>query len=428
MKAIINIKNYIKANLLSGLAKTSISLIISILAIPIIIEYIGLEKFGIISIVLIFSNVTGLFDIGLSRVLVTFSHAFEKNIKYISAIYIINFIITFFILTISIVIYFLQINIFGTRLVINENSLVLLNFFAMLVLAMSIINNLFKSTLEAIFKLKYINIGLSIQLIFHYLSWLILALNKASYLSFFFISFMSIFVSTLFYAFLIKDIVKKFTKPNSKDYIFVIKKAYHFFKLGSINSIHLALNKYLLIQFIGDSRIIGIFELSTKLSVVFNNIYSYISTPFFSLTNLYNNESRREELILLIRKTILYLSFISMCIIIGYNIFNKYIIFYFYNEYDNIIYNVLNIILIGYLITSTFEIIQKYYMGLGEVKKVANTKILFNTANFVLVYFLFLFELLDLTMLALIYSLSLILVSVYWLIVFTKTTKQELVT
>ena len=78
------IKESIYNSFISGFSFTSISIIITLIIVPIIISNIGLEYYGFISITLIFSGFSGVFDLGFSKLIVIYlSQGNDKNVGYI---------------------------------------------------------------------------------------------------------------------------------------------------------------------------------------------------------------------------------------------------------------------------------------------------------------------------------------------------------
>lgn len=408
------IKNYVTKNLYTGIIKTSVTLVLSVIAIPVVIKNIGLSAYGIISIALVFSNFTGAIDLGLSRALISYCGNEEKNQKEISAIYFLNLLLFTLVFFIAVMVYLFNINIMGENLKINIETIRLVNFVALLLLSFELLNNLLRATLEAKFKLQLVNWGFLIQSVIINLGWLILSITKSNILVFLLIPVLSSLVTIIYHLILLPSTYKNIEIPDRVSLKNVFNITFNFFKVGSLNSIHLPLMKYAIILFIGDGRVIGIFELATKLSVLANNLMSYISNPFFSIASKLKDSSviylwktiKKATLLLIIVSIVGYLIFL---------VFNKFIIDYFYGEYSWEIFNVLNIVLLGYLFVAMSESLQKFYLGIGEINLVAKIKfisVLINILCIILFYFLGLF---NLTVIAFTYSFSMIFFGSYWL-------------
>ena len=414
------IKSYIFKNLYTGILKTSLTLILSIVAIPLTIKNIGIDTYGIISIVLVFSSFTGALDLGLSKSLISLSGNEDKNSKEISAIYILNTLLFIIIFSLALFVYFFNINILANKnLNISNDSIRLLNSIALLLLAFGIVNNLLRASLEANFKLHFVNWGFLIQSIIINLGWLFLSIIKADINTFLIVPIISSIATLAYHLIFLPSINKKFQKPDKNSFKNVLGITFKFFKVGFLNSMHLPLIKYAIILFIGEGHVIGIFELATKLPVLANNILAYISNPFFSIV-ANHKEKNMDFLWKNIKKTTKFLAIISIIGYLFFFFFNKLIISYFFNEYSEEIFRLVNMVLIAYLFVATSETIQKFFLGLGEINLVARIKFLSILINIVILTSFYNFGFFNLFTIGLSYSTSLVLLGCYWLSFFLK--------
>jgi O-antigen/teichoic acid export membrane protein len=409
------IKNYIFKNVYTGLVKTAFTLILSVVAIPLIIKNIGIENYGIISIALLFSSFTGILDLGLSKSLILFQDNKKENEKEISAIYIFNLGLFGILILFSIIVFVFEINLFGKKLDVDFETLRIINSIAFLLLAFDIVNNLLRASLEANFKLQLVNWGFLIQSAIIHLSWLCLSFLKSEIIYFLFIPLVSTIISIIYHLILLPPIYTTLKRPDKSNFKNVFGVTFRFLKLGALNSMHLPLIKYSIILFIGDSRAIGIFELSTKLAVIANNMLSYISNPFFSIVSKFKN-NEIDYLWKIVKKVTKFLIAVALTGYIVFFILHKFIITYFFKEYTAEIFHVLNIILISYLFIATAESIQKFMLGTGEINRVVKIKFLGIIFNLVFFFILFLSGKLNVLNISISYSLSYILIGMFWLL------------
>lgn len=416
---ISEIKKYILKNVYSGLVKTSLTFLLSIIAVPLLISKIGLDTFGVISIVPIFSSFTGVLDLGLSKALIIFEGEGKSNQEEISSIYIINLFLFGIVLIFGGAVFLFDINLMGSNLDLNNTTLGWLNFIAVLLLAFGILNNLLRASLEAHFKLQLVNWGFLIQSFILNLGWLFLALANADIIYFLFIPLLSSIVTIIYYLFFLPPIYSILKRPSIKSLKNVFSITFQFFKVGALNSVHLPLIKYSIILFLGDAKAIGIFELSTKLSVLANNLLAYVSTPFFSIASK-NQVAGREYLWGIIKKVTMMLSSI---VIVGYLVFlflEEQIILYFYKDYSSQIFWVLNVTIIGSLFIAASESVQKFFLGIGRINLVANVKLLGVIVNCIILFFLFIYESFNLLNISISFALSLVIIGSFWLIIALK--------
>lgn len=421
---ISQIKKYIFKNVYTGLIKTAFTLVLSVVVIPIIIKNIGIDNYGIVSIVLVFSSLTGMLDLGLSKALISFQGNQKENKKEISAIYILNFGLFAAMLLFTLVVFTFKINLMGGKLKVDSSTLRLINTIAILLLSFGIFNNLLRASLEANFKLQLVNWGYLIQAAIINIGWLILALTKAPIRYFLLIPVAGTVVTIIYHLIYLPPIYTWFLKPDKASFKKVFGITFQFFKVGALNSAHLPLIKYVIIIFLGGGgRTIGIFQLSTKLAVMANTLLAYISNPFFSIVAKHKEKSK-VYLWGVIQKVT---KFLIGATLVGYAvffIFNKFLIQYFFKEYTTEIFHVLNIVVIGYLFIATSESIQKYMLGIGKVNLVAKIKLTGIFLNGLAIIWLLITGNLNLVNIALVYSFSLVSIGLFWLFLSLKSDKQ----
>ncbi len=411
---ISQIKKYIFKNVYTGIIKSTITLILSVMAIPLIIKNIGIDNYGIISVTLVFSSFTGILDLGLSRALISFQGNQKDSKKEISAIYILNLGLFVALLLFTLFVFVFKINLLGEKLEIDNFTLRLINTISILLLSFGIVNNLLRASLEANFQLQRVNWGFLIQSAFIHLGWLMLSFIKAPIPYFLIIPIASSLITIIYHLLYLPPIYTKLLKPDKSSFKNVFGITFQFFKVGALNSVHLPLIKYVIILIVGDARAIGIFELSTKLAVLTNNMLAYISNPFFSIVAKHKEKSK-VYLWKLILKVTKFLIAATLSSYILFYIFNKYIIQYFFKEYTSDIFHVLNFVIIGNLTIAASESIQKFMLGVGKVNMIARIKFAGILINLLAGLALFATGYLNLVYITLAYSVSLVSIGLFWL-------------
>jgi len=407
------IKSYISKNIYTGLIKTIFTLVFSAVLIPMIIKNIGLGRFGIISIVFLFSSFNGVVDLGLSKALILLFGNKNENIKEITAIYILNLGIFLLIVIFGIIGFIFHINLLGKKIEINSETLRIINFIAVELLAFNLFNNLLRSSLEANFKLQVVNWGFLIQSSIINICWFVLSFFQVKIIFFLFIPIASVLLTIIFHLIFLPGIFSQLEKPNKKSFKKVYRISFQFFKVGVLNSIHLPLIKYSIIIFLGESRAIGIFELSTKLAGLANGLLAYLSGPLFSIVSKYH-KSESAYLWKLIKKTTKILIGLSLLAYVIFFIFKQFIILYFFKKYTNEIFFVINLILIGYLVNAVSDGIQKYSLGSGKMNINYRVKFLGMLINGTMFLIFYLTNNLDLVNITFAYSISLTFIGIFW--------------
>lgn len=417
-----HIKKYLLKNMLTGLIKTIITAILTLIALPLTIKNVGIETYGIISIVLVFASFTGVLDLGLSKSLILLQGKQEENNpqKEITAIYIINLGMFLIVFCFAILVYLLDINLLGQNISVENEMMRLINSIALFILSFDILNNLLRASLESKFKLHWVTWGFVLQSAIINMGWLILSFMKVPLSYYLFVPIGSSIAVLLFHLIILPPVYNTLKKPDMNSFKNVFKITLQFFKIGALNSIHLPAVKYALILFVGDSRSIGLFELTTRLALLTNNFLSYLSNPIFSLAS-YHNVNNKEYLWQLTKKITSILALTSLVGYLFFILFNKIIILFFYKEYSPYIFNVLNYILIGFLFTAVSESIQKYFLGIGNIRKVINIKLFGILITIVLISIFEVFSIFNLKNLAISYSISLIVISTIYLFSLKKS-------
>ena len=408
-----DIKPYILKNVYTGLIKTVVSLSLSIITVPLTIKNIGIENYGIISTILIFSGLSGVFDLGLSNALIVFQQSKKKYRKEISSIYMINIIIFALILSLALFVYLFDINVMGGKLQVSHETLNMINFLAVMVLAFSVITNLLAAALEGDFKLQYVNLGFTIQSIIIYAGWFVFSILDIPIIYYLYLPLISSVLLIVFYSLLLPPIHLNFVKPDITSSRNALYTSFDFFKLGFLNSIHLPVTKYLIVLLIGDGRAIGIFELSSRLSLLVNNMLAYISMPFFSISG--QMKSNKNELIKLITKTTIVLCLISLSGYIVFLFLKKYIILYFFNEYNPEISLILNMLIISCFILASSEAVQRFLLGIEKVYLVTRIKLIGLILNSLFIILFFVFSCISIENITLSYSFSIAFIGLFWL-------------
>jgi len=337
----------------------------------------------------------------------------EKFKEEISTIYFINFVLFLFLSLSGFVLYLTGINLFGNKIDVDNDIIKIINLVSLQLLALGILNNLYRANLEANYKLQVVNWGFLIQSVIINVLWIILAYLNSDIFWFIISPVLSSIFTLCFHLISVKRIPFFLKIPRFSSIKKIFSTTFKFFKIGALNSLHLPLVKYLIILIIGESYAIGIFELATKLAVICNNLLAYVSNPFFSLAAKADYLGRL-DIWRIVKKSS---SYVLLLIIFGYTffiIFNKTLIMYFFKDYSKEIFIILNITLIGYLLIALGEIFQKYYLGIGKINKVINAKFYSVLFNILFLVVLIIFDNVDLKWVSISFSLSYTFLGVFW--------------
>ena len=155
----VNISKYLKINFLISTGKTVVIALVSLLLLPLIIQRLGLNLFGVISLTLLFGEIASIVDFGLSKSIVLLSgeKKLSENKVITSALYI-NLLLITILSIIFIVFQMLSIDLLGKNLNIPSNEKLILLNVGFLLLVVSMLNNSCRAILESNYLMHIINI------------------------------------------------------------------------------------------------------------------------------------------------------------------------------------------------------------------------------------------------------------------------------
>ena len=196
----MNIKNYLKKNVFASIGKILTVSSVTLLLLPIIIQKIGLDLYGIISLTLLFSGVSSLVDLGLSQAIVLLSgdKKISSNQVITSAIYI-NLTIITIISIVFIILNFMGVNLLGKDINLSSSEKYWLLITGFLILVFMLLNNLCKSILEANYFMHVVNFSLALFTPILYVTIFILSFFTNNVLAYIFTPLIITAVLFLFY-------------------------------------------------------------------------------------------------------------------------------------------------------------------------------------------------------------------------------------
>ena len=380
----IKLIRYLKKSFLTGTFKTLIVIISTIVFIPLIIQKIGMDTYGLISLTMIFGGMVVFADFGISKS-VTLLIGKEKNKNNINDIIsnalFINIVI---LLVIALILYIfvivLNINIFGEELKISESlkkHIILIGFLSFSII---LINNLLTAILEAFYLMHYVNIGYTISSLLLNISIYSISLLTESLYILIMSPLFTFLIVTYYYLF----IVRKFTKIRIVTINFLEMKkilsiSYQFFNIGVLNALILPLNKYLIIYFTGNSSYLGIFDVSVKIGLLVNSFLNSISQPLFGVFS--NYKMKVDEIYSICKKvSSLILVFLIIGIIFYYFIGIKITIFIDKDNYQEL-YTLSLILIIGLGMNAVSEPYYRSLLGKSRLKEAFYLKLLIPILN-----------------------------------------------
>lgn len=368
----MNITNYLKKNVFASVGKLLTVSSVTLLLLPIIIQKVGLDLYGIISLTLLFSGASSLMDLGLSQaiVLLSGSKKITSNQVVTSAVYINLTIITIVSIGFIILNYF-GVDFLGKDINLNETEKFWLLVTSFLILIFMLLNNICKSILEANYYMHVVNFSLAL-------------FTPVLYITIFVLSFLtnniSIYIVTpliiticlfIFYVIFIKTKTKvKLVKVDKTHIKSVLKCSFRFLNLGIINSVIMPIMRYLFILMVADVGMYAIFDLSFKVAMLANSLIVSLSVPMFAVFSKMIKEKAVEMSKIAFK--IFYISLaIYVAIIIGYHFLGEMILSYLKLSVNNlsVLYDLIFVLLISLGSVAVVEVFYRYFLGDNQLYK-----------------------------------------------------------
>jgi hypothetical protein len=368
----MNITNYLKKNVFASVGKMLTVSSVTLLLLPIIIQKVGLDLYGIISLTLLFSGASSLMDLGLSQaiVLLTGSKEISSNQVITSAIYI-NLTIISIVTVGFIILNYAGVDFLGKDINLKESEKYWLLITSFLILIFMLLNNICKSILEANYYMHIVNFSLATFTPVLYLT--IYALS-------FFTNNISIYIVTpllitvclfVFYVVFIKTKTNiKLVKVNKIHIKAVLKCSFRFLNLGIINSVIMPIMRYLFILMVADVGMYAIFDLSFKVAMLANSLIVSLSVPMFAVFSKMIKEKASEMSKIAFK--IFYISLgVYLLILVGYHFLGEFILSYLklsVNHLD-VLYDLIFVLLISLGSVAVVEVFYRYFLGDNQLYK-----------------------------------------------------------
>jgi len=414
-------KSYIYKNVFSGGIKTFVNASITVIAIPMIVKEIGLGNYGILSLVTLFSGMSGFFDLGLSKAMVRYNgmvEAGDRN-KNVSSIILINIVIVLFVILVACGVYFMGANLFAKEFPSDPRLAPVLSAVAIFILAIEIINNMFRAYLESELKLPIVNWTFVLMTILQIGGWLFLSLYEYGIYWYIIVSIVSTLLTCVCLAILCRHMFKMIVWPDWINIKHVFILSFSFFKINVLSSIHLPLVKYMTILLLKDTQIVGIFEISLRIALLPLNALSFMTTPFFALASKYKHGYAKPLLNLVLKTTIIAAVCSLVCLVVV-AVFNEEIIRYTYKYYDRQIFLTIMILLVGVLSAGSMEAIARYLQGVNRLMVIIKIRAMALVINMALLFVFFIGGHSTLVSVVSTYAITLLLMSIAWVCIFTK--------
>jgi O-antigen/teichoic acid export membrane protein len=388
----IGLLNYLKKSFFTGSIKNIIVILTTILLFPLIIREVGIENYGLISLVMIFGGVVTIADFGISKTVTVLIGQQQNDASTVvfSALCFQMIILAFIGLAI-LAISFYETPLFGERINLPPDLTKYMLLVGYLFLTISLINNLMNGILESFFLIQYVQLGQALSsIMLSVFTYILGVLSDSIYVLLVspLLSVISVFVVLL-------TIIKskttiKIRTPNVKYIWLILSMSYKFMSIGAVNSSVTPFSKYLIIYTSGSATILAVFDISLKIAMMSSGFLSSVSQP---LLGVFSNKEYKNEKVYSISVKV------SSIVFLGYifGVFIYYTIGMSITNYvdpanSKVIFDISLILLIGCGFIAVSEPCYKAFLGAVRLKEALYLKF-----TVLILYFSFYLILADVT-------------------------------
>lgn len=431
----MNLSDYLKKSVSTGLGKSLGSTLIAVIFIPLIIYRIGIENYGIWMLLVIFMGISSVADIGLSKSLVYFLPR-QKSQEDINEMYSAGFFLnSFSVLLVAVfgfIVFISGVNVWGANAPIPYETGRLLLVSGLIIAACSLATTFYRFVLEALYKIYIVNVGFLLLTALNYISIYLLSFVTDK-IEHFILATTAIYIFMLFFHWAIvrTKLNVSLHVPRLATIRKMAKYSFGFFIVGSFFTITDSANRYLIIFFGGSAATYGIFDVALKVAFMGFSCLQSFAAPLFSLFANYG-EDRMSEIKHILNRSFFWLSGVYVAGCLLFLIFGRYALDMFFGKNSPELFSASLILVLGITFFGIAEPCHRALLALGHLRLVFKINAVQLVTNFL---FIAIFaDLEPLYRLSLAYSLSWAVTAAVHIIVFRmcyfhsrKLTQQTLV-
>lgn len=367
-----NVSKYLKKNFIVSASKIVVTSMVTLFLLPLVIKKLGLELYGVISLTLIFSGVSSILDLGLSKAIVLLSgdKRTSEN-KVVSSALLINTTIIVLLTFMFVLLQLANVDLLGKQLDIDENLKFLVLNAGFLMLVLMLLNNLCKAVLEANYLMHIVSLGLAI-----YTPLMYIVLFIASFFTkdpAFYILTPLVLTTVLFLVnvyIIIKKTKVKLVKVVKADVLHVAKSTFGFLNVGLINSMVMPVMRYVFVLMTASVELYAIFDLSFKIAMLANGLIISISTPMFAVFSK-KIETEPREMIRIANKIFKISLALYILILIGYILLGEWILPYLNLDVSNtkVLHDITFVLIATLGTVAVVEVYYRYFLGKNKLTK-----------------------------------------------------------
>lgn len=367
----MKLSNYLKKSISTGLGNSLGSALVSIVFIPLIIQRIGMERYGTWAVLFIFIGISSVANLGLSKAMVYFIPR-QKSQKEINEVYsagfCLNTLMVLFVAIVGLMIYWSGVNIWGSNESISYELGRKILLYGLVVTCCSLATSFYRSVLEAFYKIYLVNVGFLLLTILNYSCVFALSFFTKK-IQYFVVCTASVYITILLLHMLLVFLGTEASLRISKRSTFkqVVKKAFNFFSINILDTLVQPTNRYLFILLAGNVKVYGFFDIALKIAMMARGCLGAFAIPLFSVFSGYGKERISEIKQMLNR----YLVGLGASYVLGCTLFliaGKYILDAFIATESPHLFRVSFILILGVALYGVAEPFNRALWALGYLR------------------------------------------------------------
>jgi len=420
--------SYLKKSFLTGIFKTIVVTLSTIIFLPLIISEIGMATYGLISLTMIFGGMVVFADFGISKAVTLLIGQDTQKINVntiVSNALVINLVILFLIGIVMYLLILTNVSLLGSLTDIDislQHYIIIVGYFSLCIM---LLNNLLTAILESYYLMHYVNIGFMLSsILINIFIYTISVVSNSIYMlllaptiAFLLVTFYFLYIINL------HTNVRLVNNISIKQIKSMISVSYKFLNIGLINSLVIPINKYMIIYITGNSSNLAIFDIGLKIALIANSLLNSLAQPLFGVfSNMYQAKQKIFTIALKI-SSILFGLYILGNIIFYY--FGLDIVNFIDASYSYLLFKVSFILLISVSFISVSEPFYRALLGSGRLKAAFILKLIIPILN-ILLYFS-LSNILNIERFAFAFAIATFVSSLTIIIFYIYTHKKELI-
>jgi O-antigen/teichoic acid export membrane protein len=367
----IEINKYLKKSFITGSLKTITVSVVTLGLLPLIISSIGMDRYGLVSITMLFGSGIILVDLGISKAVTlllgkTDDPIENNNVVADASLLTIGMLL---VLGVSVMIVILfDVPILGSSLNIERSLYNYIVFIGFSTLVVMMINMLCIAILEAYLLMHFVNIGHGLSSVAMHIFLLLGGiLNFSDYVLVSIPCISSSLVTVYFLITISKKTVLRPAKPSVRRSKKIIPISLKFLSISLVSATANPFNKYALVFLSGNPTIIGIYDISLKIASIATSLLNNLSQPLFGLFAKMTRDSGR---VFDTAKRIAVLIFMMYCIgLVSYLAVGRFIAEFIDINNSSILYSASFVLLAGISFHAVSEPLFRALIGLSFLKE-----------------------------------------------------------